>query len=76
MELFTNELTRHIPNTVQRMLNLQELYLQRNKIEGTTLDVICNLENLGALNLLENQFSSSVPPCFGNVNSLRKLNLT
>ncbi|KAK4706856.1 hypothetical protein R3W88_033573 [Solanum pinnatisectum] len=75
IDLYNNELTGHIPNTVQGMLSLQELYLQSNKIEGTIPDVMCSLKNLGALDLSRNQFSGSVPPCLGNVASLRTLYL-
>ncbi|XP_016442236.2 uncharacterized protein LOC107767673 [Nicotiana tabacum] len=75
MNMLNNELTGHIPKTIQRMLNLQQLYLQRNKIEGTIPDVICTLKNLGALDLTENQLSGSVPPCLGNITSLRNLYL-
>ncbi|XP_070001924.1 receptor kinase-like protein Xa21 [Nicotiana sylvestris] len=70
MSLQNNELAGHIPNTIQRMLNLQELYLQSNKIEGPIPDIICNLKNLGALDLSGNHFSGSVPPCLGSVTSL------
>ncbi|XP_060182910.1 receptor kinase-like protein Xa21 [Lycium barbarum] len=45
------------------MLNLQELYLQGNKIKGTISDAICNLKNHGALDSSENRFSGSVPSC-------------
>ncbi|XP_049370163.1 probable LRR receptor-like serine/threonine-protein kinase At3g47570 [Solanum verrucosum] len=75
IDLYNNELTGHIPNTVQGMLSLQELYLQSNKLEGTITDVMCSLKNLGALDLSRNRFSGSVPPCLGNVASLRTLYL-
>ncbi|KAK4706835.1 hypothetical protein R3W88_033552 [Solanum pinnatisectum] len=75
MSLQYNELTGHIPNTVQGMLNLQQLYLFDNKIEGSIPDIICNLQNLGALDLSENHFSGSVPPCLGNMTCLRELYL-
>ncbi|KAK4717711.1 hypothetical protein R3W88_016049 [Solanum pinnatisectum] len=75
MSLSYNELTGHIPNTVQGMLNLQQLYLSDNKIEGFIPDNICNLKNLGALDLSENHFSGSVPSCLGNMTSLRELYL-
>ncbi|XP_049409703.1 probable LRR receptor-like serine/threonine-protein kinase At3g47570 isoform X3 [Solanum stenotomum] len=75
MSLSNNELTGHIPNTVQGMLNLQQLYLFDNKIEGSIPDIICNLQNLGALDLSDNHFSGSVPSCLGNMTSLRELYL-
>ncbi|KAL3334081.1 hypothetical protein AABB24_030711 [Solanum stoloniferum] len=75
MSLSNNELTGHIPKTVQGMLNLQELYLRSNKLEEAIPDVICSLKNLGALELSENNFSGSVPSCLGNVTSLRTLYL-
>ncbi|PHT89804.1 hypothetical protein T459_04917 [Capsicum annuum] len=75
MSLFNNDLTGHIPNTIQGMVKLQELYLDSNNIEGIIPDALCNLKNFGALSLFNNHFSGSVPPCFGKVTSLRNLHL-
>ncbi|XP_049384474.1 receptor kinase-like protein Xa21 isoform X2 [Solanum stenotomum] len=70
-----NDLTGHIPKTIQGMLNLQEFYLESTMIEGIIPDSICNLKNLGALYLSGNQFSGRVPPCLGKVTSMRYLHL-
>ncbi|PHU13905.1 hypothetical protein BC332_15110 [Capsicum chinense] len=73
MSLHYNELTWTYSKYHPKHIEPSRTLLKSNKIEGFIPDVICNLKNLGALDLSGNKLSGSVPPCIGNITSLRPI---
>ncbi|XP_047270265.1 probable leucine-rich repeat receptor-like protein kinase At1g35710 [Capsicum annuum] len=75
MSLHYYELTWTYSKYYPKHVEPSRTLVKSNKIEGFIPDVICNLKNLGALDLSGNQLSGSVPPCIGNITSLRTIYL-
>ncbi|XP_027161639.1 probable LRR receptor-like serine/threonine-protein kinase At3g47570 isoform X2 [Coffea eugenioides] len=72
LDFSNNELIGSIPRTINRLMNLQEFYLESNQIRDV-LDSFCGFQSLGSLALGQNQFFGSIPECFRNMTSLRQI---
>nr|XP_027082867.1 LRR receptor-like serine/threonine-protein kinase EFR [Coffea arabica] len=74
LALQSNQLTGGIPAAFKDLQNMQGLSVRDNNLNGT-LENLCNLQRLAYVDLITNQFSGSLPECFGNMTSLRDLEL-
>ncbi|XP_047259872.1 receptor kinase-like protein Xa21 [Capsicum annuum] len=61
-----------IPTSIGNLRDLQRFNLSSNKFTGFIGDHICKLQHLGDIYFGQNQFSGSLPYCFGNITSLRE----
>ncbi|CAI9089200.1 OLC1v1023721C1 [Oldenlandia corymbosa var. corymbosa] len=76
LSLYGNPLVGSLPDSMKNMQSLQILYLSGNKIH-ISLQLFCDLPNLGNLQLDENIIiGGAIPNCFENITSLRYLNLS
>ncbi|CAI9090617.1 OLC1v1025430C2 [Oldenlandia corymbosa var. corymbosa] len=73
--LASNNLIGSLPNSIQNLQNLQRLYLSWNKL-SISLQIFCPCKSLGFLYLEGNVIiGGAIPYCFGNIASMRYLNL-
>jgi Leucine-rich repeat (LRR) protein len=69
IDLYSNLLTGTIPASFADMPKLNILYLNINKMHGA-VDVLCNIATLAQFYLERNDFSGTVPACFGDLPDL------
>lgn len=70
LSLFTNKLTGPLPQSIGKLLKLEELYLQDNSFSGYIPYSIGNLINLERLHLYSNGFTGKIPESITNLTNL------
>ena len=65
-----------LPNSVNKLVTLQELDLGLNRLFGSIPDSITELTDLKVLDLGTNNFNDSIPSTLGNLHSLQILDMT
>ncbi|KAK4790768.1 hypothetical protein SAY86_031181 [Trapa natans] len=68
--LFGNRITGPIPDSIGKLLKLEELALFENRLSGAVPSSLGNLENLNSLLLYSNQLSGEVPGSLANLTRL------
>ncbi|KAK8648312.1 hypothetical protein V6N13_129069 [Hibiscus sabdariffa] len=66
-------LSRTIPASIGGLQELQSVFLQDNRLEGSIPSELCHLTNLAYLDLSSNKLSEPIPAYLGNIISLRNL---
>ncbi|KAK9025604.1 hypothetical protein V6N11_038465 [Hibiscus sabdariffa] len=62
-----------IPASIGGLQELQSVFLQDNRLEGSIPSELCHLTNLAYLDLSSNKLSEPIPAYLGNIISLRNL---
>ena len=75
MNLEGNALVGNIPNTINKLHNLQELNLSNNKLEGELPQNINELSKLSTLALANNDLNGAMPEGMENMKKLKELYL-
>jgi hypothetical protein len=75
LELYVNQFSGSIPESLGNLNNLQRLDLHDNKLGGSIPESLGNLNNLEKLYLHDNQFRGAIPGTLGNLKQLEKLYL-
>ena len=73
--LTSNKISGTIPQEIEHLQNLTQLYMEHNLLAGNLPDSIGNLPNLFTLSLSQNKLSGQVPHSIGNLSQLSELNL-
>ncbi|PKU63546.1 putative LRR receptor-like serine/threonine-protein kinase [Dendrobium catenatum] len=75
LDLEENQIYGGFPFGIEKLVNLQELYLGINHFSGAIPPSIGEFLMLKIFDLSNNQFSGSIPPSFCNLSSLSGLNI-
>ncbi|KAI0524081.1 hypothetical protein KFK09_003445 [Dendrobium nobile] len=75
LDLEENQIYGGFPFGIEKLVNLQELYLGINHFSGAIPPSIGEFLMLKTFDLSNNQFSGSIPPSFCNLSSLSYLNI-
>jgi hypothetical protein len=75
LNLFNNQLSGSIPDSLGNLSNLWWLHLGSNQLSGSIPGSFGNLSNLSNLRLYSNQLSGSIPDSLGNLSSMVYLSL-
>eukprot|EP01084_Bolivina_argentea_P054743 100384_1 len=71
---FDNNLNGTIPNTIDKLVDLQGISIQYNELlSGNIPSTICNLNNLSELDFESVNLSGNIPTCIGNISSLETI---
>ncbi|KAM7515169.1 hypothetical protein LguiA_004752 [Lonicera macranthoides] len=73
LDFSSDELTGFIPSTIQRLENLERLYLEHNDLQGSIPNDLCRLERMGDLYLSHNNLNGPIPSCLGELRTMRRL---
>ncbi|KAH9783407.1 MDIS1-interacting receptor like kinase 2 [Citrus sinensis] len=77
LNLSNNEFSHKIPTQFEKLqLQLSELDLSQNFLEGEIPSQICNMESLVKLNLSYNQLSGFIPNCFEDMHGLSSIDIS
>lgn len=76
INLYFNNLSGNIPNTIGNLTNLQYLSLGENKLIGNIPSSIGSLIQLQNLSIRTNQLTGSIPSTIGNLANLTNLDLS
>ncbi|KAI4968963.1 hypothetical protein ZWY2020_046293 [Hordeum vulgare] len=76
LALWDNQLSNHIPQELGYLVNLKELYLNMNNLNGSIPSTFGNLTKLTICYLYDNQFSRYLPRELGHLVNLQKLDLS
>ncbi|KAL1219967.1 Receptor-like protein 1 [Cardamine amara subsp. amara] len=74
LDLRNNNLSGNIPDTIGKASRLNALLLRNNSLQVHTLEKICQLSQVGLLDLSHNKFKGFIPSCLGNMSFHRKIN--
>ena len=75
VNLYQNNLSGNIPESIGNLTNLRSLDLGYNQLSGSIPESISNLTNLGSSSLAVNLLTGSIPESIGNLTNLRYLDL-
>uniref|UniRef100_A0A8I7B8Q5 Receptor kinase-like protein Xa21 n=1 Tax=Hordeum vulgare subsp. vulgare TaxID=112509 RepID=A0A8I7B8Q5_HORVV len=73
--LRANKITGTIPQEIERLTNIERLYIDNNLLSGSIPESLGNLQNLGGLGLSRNKLSGQIPLSIGNLSRLSELYL-
>jgi hypothetical protein len=75
LDLYDNQLTGPIPESIGNLVLLQLLNIRNNQLTGSIPDSIGNLMLLEYLYMSNNQLSGDIPDSFGNLSVLNSLSV-
>ena len=76
LDLSSNQLSGHIPESIGSLINLVGLDLSENQLSGHIPATIGRLSNLAVLNLSKNNLSDTIPSSIGSLFHLKALSFS
>ncbi|BAP56822.1 receptor protein kinase-like protein [Thioploca ingrica] len=76
LDLSANQLSGILPNSLEKLSQLNSLDLSGNQLTGSIPNSLENLDNLSNLSLSQNQLTGSIPESLGNLSKLTYLILS